>query len=103
VRLFVGNLSPEVTQVDLVAAFAAYGPVGAADIVVDRSSGASRGFGFVEMTSPTHATAAMHGLDGTELKGRKIKVSRARPRNEDDARTAPQRGWAVVGDARHRW
>jgi RNA recognition motif-containing protein len=54
-KLFVGNLSSEVSQVDLRMAFAAYGPVSAADLVMDRSTGTSRGFGFVEMTAPTHS------------------------------------------------
>jgi cold-inducible RNA-binding protein len=101
-KLFVGNLSSEVTQVDIRAAFAAYGQVSAADIVIDRSSDTSRGFGFVEMTSHEDAMAAMQGLDGTELKGRRINVSRARPRSEGGGGNSPG-GWAVVGDARHRW
>ena len=102
-RLFVGNLSSEVTAVDLRAAFAAYGPVSSADIVMDRSNGESRGFGFIEMPSQTHAVAAIQGLDGTALKGRAIHVSRARPRSEGGSRGNPPRGWAVVGDGRHRW
>jgi len=77
--------------------------VSAADIVMDRSSDTSRGFGFVEMTSQENATAAMRGLDGTDLKGRRINVSRARPRTEGSARGNPPGGWAVVGDGRHRW
>ena len=100
-KLFVGNLSPEVTQVDLRAAFVAYGQVSAADIVIDRSSDRSRGFGFVEMTSHEGAMAAMQGLDGTDLKGRRINVSRAHRRKEGSG--GENLGWAVVGDARHRW
>ena len=101
-RLFVGNLSFEVTSGDLRAAFAAYGPVSSADIVVDRSNGRSKGFGFIEMLPP-HAVAAIQGLDGTDLKGRTINVSRARPRSEGGSRGNPPRGWDLVGDARHRW
>jgi len=101
-KLFVGNLSSEVTQVDLRAAFAAYGQVSTADIVMDRSSATSRGFGFVEM-SHENAMAAMRRLDGTDLKGRRINVSRARPRSEGSGGGNQPRGWAVVGDARNRW
>jgi RNA recognition motif-containing protein len=101
-KLFVGNLSSEVTPVDLRAAFAAYGQVTAAHIVLDRSNGTSRGFGFIEMTSHENATAAMRGLDGTDLKGRRMHVNRARPRSEGERGNAP-RGWAVVGEARNRW
>jgi len=75
-KLFVGNLSSEVTQADLRAAFAAYGPVSSADIVVDRSDGKSKGFGFIEMSWQAHAVAAIQGLNGTDLKGRSINVSR---------------------------
>ena len=102
-KLFVGNLSPELTQVDLRAAFVTYGQVSAANIVIDRSDDTSRGFGFVEMTSHKDAMAAIQGLDGSDLKGRKINVSRARPRTEVSDRGDSPRGWAVVGDARHRW
>ena len=80
-KLFVGNLSFEVTQGDLRAAFAVYGPVSSANVVMDRSNGGSRGFGFIEMPWLAHAMAAIQGLDGTDLKGRSINVSRARPRS----------------------
>ena len=102
-RLFVGNLSFEVTPVDLRAVFAAYGPVSSVDIVMDRSSGGSKGFGFVEMPRQAHAMAAIRGLDGTDLKGRSINVSRARPRSEGGGQGDPPRGWGVVGDGRHNW
>ena len=102
-KLFVGNLSFEVTQADLRAAFAAYGPVSSADIVVDRSDGKSKGFGFIEMSWQAHAVAAIQGLDGTDLKGRTINVSRARRRSDGGSRGNAPRGWTVVGDGHHRW
>jgi len=102
-RLFVGNLSSDVTPNDLRAAFAAYGPVDSADIVMDRSDGASRGFGFIKMSWQAHAVAAIQGLNGTDLKGRSINVSRAHPRSAGASRGNPPRGWDVVGDGRHRW
>jgi len=102
-KLFVGNLSFEVTQADLRAAFAAYGPVSSADIVVDRSDGKSKGFGFIEMSWQAHAVAAIQGLNGTDLKGRSINVSRAHPRSDGGSRGNAPRGWDVVGDGRNRW
>jgi RNA recognition motif-containing protein len=102
-RLFVGNLSFEMTQSDLREAFAAYGPLGSAEIVIDRVNGRSRGFAFVEMRWQAHAVAAIQGLDGTDLMGRTINVSRARPRTDGGSRGNPSRGWDVVGDARHLW
>ena len=101
-KLFVGNLSFEVTQADLRAAFAAYGPVSSADIVVDRSDGKSKGFGFIEMSWQAHAVAAIQGLNGTDLKGRSINVSRALPRTDRGSRGNPPRGWDVVGDGHSR-
>ena len=102
-RLFVGNLSFEVTLADLRAAFAAYGPVSSADIVMDRSNGTSKSVGFIGMTWQAHAVAATRGLDGTDLKGWNINVSLARPRSDGGSRGNPPRGWDVVGDGHHRW
>ena len=102
-RLFVGNLSFEVTPVDLRAAFAAYGPVNSADIVMDRSNGTSKGFGFIEMPWQAHAVAAIQGLNGTDLKGRSMNVTRAHPRSDGGSRGNAPRGWEVVGEGRHRW
>jgi RNA recognition motif-containing protein len=102
-RLFVGNLPWNVTAADLRAAFAPYGPVSSADVVIDRSTGTSKGFGFVEMSWESHAVAAIQGLDGTDLKGRSMNVSRAHPRSAPGSRGNAPRGWAVVGDGRNRW
>ena len=102
-RLFVGNLSFDVTEVELRAAFAVYGKVTSADIVMDAQSGGSRGFGFIEMLQQAHTMAAIEGLDGSILKGRTINVSLARARSENGRRGSEPRGWAVVGDGRHRW
>ena len=103
IKLFVGNLANEVTDGDLWAAFKAFGPVTSAAIVIDRSDGTSRGFGFVEMPSQPDGLAAIKGLDGTDLKGRDINVSRARPRTDAAGGAGiQQRGWAVVSDGRRR-
>ena len=102
-KLFVGNLSFEVTPADLRAAFAAYGHVSSADIVTDRWNGTSRGFGFVEMPSKVQATAAIQGLNSSDLKGRNINVALARPRREGSGRADGPHDWAVVGAGRNRW
>lgn len=81
-NIFVGNLSYQVTQDELEAAFGAYGAVERVSIVRDRDTGQPRGFAFVEMTNASEATAAINGLNGTELSGRAINVNEARPREE---------------------
>lgn len=102
-RVYVGNLAGEVTESDLRGLFAAYGQVNSAHVVMDSTNGESRGFGFIEMPWQAHATNAIRALDGTSLKGRAIKVSRARPRDDGGSRGNPPAGWAVVGEGRHRW
>jgi RNA recognition motif-containing protein len=102
-RVYVGSLSSQVTGADLRALFAAYGQVDSANVVVDPADGQSRGFGFVEMPWQAHAVNAIRSLDGTSLKGRAIKVSRARPRDDGGSRGNSPAGWAVVGEGRHRW
>jgi len=102
-RVYVGSLSSEVTGSDLRGLFAAYGQVDSAQVVMDSTNGESRGFGFVEMPRQVHAENAIRSLDGTTLKGRSIKVSRARPREDGGSRGNPSIGWAVVGEGRHRW
>jgi RNA recognition motif-containing protein len=81
-NIYVGNLSYRVTEQDLKEAFEAYGEVETVKVIKDRYSGESKGFGFVEMPNSAGAEAAIDGLNGTELKGRTIKVDKARPRSE---------------------
>ena len=78
-KLYVGNLSFEVTENDLNDAFAAHGTVTEAVLMMDRTSGRSRGFGFVTMSTPEEAQKAIAALNGTELKGRALTVNVARP------------------------
>ena len=84
-NLFVGNLSWQMTDEDLRSAFAAHGEVASAKIIMDRDTGRSKGFGFVEMPDKGAAEAAIRALDGTDLKGRAIRVNEARPRPEGGA------------------
>ena len=95
-RLRVGNLSGEATPVDLHARFAAYGPVTSAVITVDASNGRPERVGFVEMTFQAHAAAAITGLDGADLRGAKMSVSRAAPLTDGGSRGNPPRGWDVA-------
>jgi RNA recognition motif-containing protein len=81
-NIYVGNLSPDVTGDDLRQAFEAFGQIESANVITDKFSGESRGFGFVEMPSKEEATAAIAGMNGKDIKGRSINVNEARPRVE---------------------
>jgi RNA recognition motif-containing protein len=80
VRIYVGNLSYQVTDEELRQAFEAFGEVSSANVIMDKFSGQSKGFGFVEMSSKSEAEAAISSLNGKELKGRALNVNEARPR-----------------------
>ena len=81
-KLYVGNLAYSIRDQDLQDAFGAYGAVQSAKVMMDRDTGRSKGFGFVEMTSDAEAQAAINGLNGQPLGGRSIVVNVARPREE---------------------
>ena len=81
-NIYVGNLSYEITEEDLKQAFEGFGQVESVNIIKDRYSGESRGFGFVEMPDKAEAESAIEGLNGKELKGRTLNVNEARPRSE---------------------
>jgi len=81
-KIFVGNLSHEVTDDDLRQAFAAFGKVDSATVIKDKFTGASRGFGFVEMPTGSEAQAAIDGMNGKDLKGKAVNVNEARPRED---------------------
>lgn len=79
-NLYVGNLPFSTNSDDLEQLFAAHGTVGSAQVILDRDTGRSRGFGFVEMDNDDEARAAIDALDGKDVDGRNIKVNEARPR-----------------------
>jgi len=81
-KLYVGNLSYRVTSEDLQDYFATAGPVESANVVFDRETGRSRGFGFVEMASDDAATSAIAQFNGQEYDGRNLVVNEARPRED---------------------
>ena len=81
-NLYVGNLSYQVTESDLNNLFATYGEVQSAKIIMDRDTGRSKGFGFVEMANRGEGEQAIAALNGKEVKGRQVKVNEAKPRTD---------------------
>jgi len=92
-KIYVGNLSFEVTEEELRKEFEAFGEVTSVDIITDKYSGRPKGFGFVEMASVSEGQAAITGLNGKTLKDRTLNVNAARPRSEN-------RGGGSYGDRR---
>jgi len=96
-RLYVGNLAYSVTNEELKDLFSQTGNVESAEVITDRFSGQCKGFGFVEMADATEGSNAIESLDGTEFKGRNIKVNESKPRQ-------PARGReSGGGGSRRRW
>jgi RNA recognition motif-containing protein len=93
-KIFVGNLSPAISEEDLRQAFAAFGQVTSVNIINDKFTGVSRGFGFVEMPGKAESLAAINGLNYQQLKGQTLKVNEARP--------SPQGGYGK-GQGGRRW
>lgn len=85
-KLYVGNLSPKVTENDLHDLFTQHGPVTEVNLMMDRATGQSRGFAFVTMENDDTATAAIAALNGKEMDGRNLTVNEARPREDRPAR-----------------
>ena len=81
-NIYVGNLSSDVTGDDLRQAFEAFGQVESANVIMDKFSGESRGFSFVEMPSKDEATAAIAGMNGKDLKGKAVSVNEAKPKTD---------------------
>jgi RNA recognition motif-containing protein len=81
-NIYVGNLPFSVTDGDLREAFAPYGEVSQVNLIGDKFTGDSKGFGFVEMANNSQADSAIKALNGTDLKGRKITVNQAKPRTD---------------------
>jgi cold-inducible RNA-binding protein len=81
-KLYVGNLGYGVTNTDLENLFTPHGTVQSAQVIMDRDTGRSKGFGFVEMGSSSEATAAINALNGKESDGRALTVNEARPRED---------------------
>lgn len=95
-KLYVGNLSRDVTEDDLREAFKAFGQVGEVTLIKDRFNGVSKGFGFVEMAEESEAKNAIAGLHRKEFKGRSLDVNEARPKTD-----RPRGNWGGGGGGRH--
>jgi RNA recognition motif-containing protein len=100
-RLYVGNLSYEITASQLETLFGAHGTVQSAQVISDRDTGRSKGFGFVEMGNDQEAQAAITALNGTDLEGRALTVNEAKPR-EDRPRGGGGGGRGGFGGGRGR-
>jgi len=89
-NIYIGNLAYSVTEGELEEAFAQYGEVTSAKLILDKFSGQSKGFGFVEMADDQEGRNAIEQLNGSAIKGRNVKVNEARPR-EDKPRSGGRR------------
>lgn len=90
--IYVGNLSYQVTEDDIIAVFKEYGDVKQVQVPTDRETGRPRGFGFVEMGTAAEEDAAIDALDGAEWMGRNLKVNKAKPREDRGRRSEGNRG-----------
>jgi cold-inducible RNA-binding protein len=103
-KLYIGNLAYSVSNDDLHALFSQVGQVQSATVIMDKFSGQSKGFGFVEMTSGEEAANAIRQFNDTELKGRNIKVNEARPRESGfGGGNRDRSGGGGGGGGRKRW
>ncbi len=99
-KLYAGNLSYGTTDSDLRAMFEEFGSVESAQVIVDRETGRSKGFGFVEMGRDQEAQAAIQGLNGKEIDGRALTVNEARPREDRGGRSGGGGGRGGYGGGR---
>lgn len=81
-NIYVGNLPYSVTDADLRETFSRFGEIAQVNLITDKFTGESKGFGFVEMSNNSQADAAIKGLNGTDMKGRNITVNQAKPRTD---------------------
>ena len=85
-NIYVGNLPYSITDSELREAFSSFGEVARVNLITDKFSGESKGFGFVEMDNNSEGDAAIKGLNGTDMKGRNITVNQAKPKSERPSR-----------------
>jgi RNA recognition motif-containing protein len=102
-KLFVGNLSFNTTENDLQDAFAAFGTVAEAKLMMDRATGRARGFGFITMSTPEEAQKAIEGLNGKSIDGRAVTVNVAKPREEHSGGGGGRRQFGGGGGGRNRY
>ncbi|MEX1012131.1 MAG: RNA-binding protein [Waddliaceae bacterium] len=102
-KLFVGNLAHELNDNDLKDLFSQHGSVESAQVITDRDTGRSKGFGFVEMGNDEEAQAAIKALNGTDASGRPLTVNEARPRTERPDRGGRGGGGGGYGGGGRRY
>jgi cold-inducible RNA-binding protein len=102
-KLFVGNLSFNTTENDLQDAFAAFGTVTETNLMMDRTTGRPRGFGFVTMSSAEEAQKAIEGMNGKDVDGRALTVNVAKPREERSGGGGSRREYNGGGGGRSRY
>ncbi|MFN8259074.1 MAG: RNA-binding protein [Bacteroidales bacterium] len=90
-NIYVGNLHYDVTEDYLKSIFEEYGAVESAKLIIDKFSGKSKGFGFIEMLNDNEAQEAVNALNGSEIKGRNMKVNLAREKSESNEKRPPRR------------
>jgi RNA recognition motif-containing protein len=99
-KLYVGNLAYSMSDESLQTRFSEYGNVVSAKVMMDRDSGRSKGFGFVEMSSSDEAQAAIRGLHGKSIEGRDLVVNEARPKESSGFGGGPRREFSAGGGDR---
>jgi cold-inducible RNA-binding protein len=102
-KLYVGNLSFDVDNADLEAMFAAHGSVRSAQVIMDRDTGRSKGFGFVEMGADGEAQSAISALNGADFKGRALTVNEAKPREDRSGGRSYGNGGGSGGGSSRRY
>jgi RNA recognition motif-containing protein len=102
-RIYVGNLAYSVTDEDLREAFGEYGELASAEVIMDKFSGQSKGFGFVDMPNNSEADTAIKELNESMLKGRKLTVNEARPRSEQQRPRGGGGGYGGGGGGGGGW
>ena len=102
-KLYVGNLPYSVSDSDLQAMFEAHGTVQSAQVIMDRDTGRSKGFGFVEMGDSNEADEAIESLNGQDVNGRKLTVNEARPREERSGGARSYSGGSGGSGGSRRW
>lgn len=82
-NIYIGNLPYSISEDELRDLFSAHGEVSSANIIMDRDSGRSKGFGFIEMPDNAHGEAAINAINQTDVQGRSVRVNEARPKNDN--------------------
>lgn len=100
-NIYVGNLPYAATDQDLSEAFGAYGEVSSSSVIIDKFTGQSKGFGFVEMPNADDGQKAIDGLNGADMQGRNLKVNEARPREDRGPRDGGGGGGGGGGRGRY--